>query len=371
MSGVREFRREDIPEVAKLWLKVFRSYEAAAPKALADYFEDIFFRSPWRDDKLPSLVYDDDAYGPLAFLGVMPRTMSFRGHPITVAVATQLAEDERARPAYAAVKLVKQFFAGPQDLSYSDGANESSERLWRASGGHVALLYSLDWTRVLRPAQFARVLLEPRPPFRRLAKLLPPLCSGFDALVLRSRLGSYWQPEPVSENHGDDEPADEILYSCVRQFSADRQLRPEYDLPSFRWLLSRAAEKKMYGKLRKRVVFGPAGAIEGWYLYYLKPGRVGEVLQFGGRPRSIPKVLDHLMSDAWRHGAVAVSGEMEPSFAKQLAKQRCSFAWTGGVLAQSKNPEIIQAIQAGDAFLSRLEGEWWARFSDPDWTASA
>jgi hypothetical protein len=40
------------------------------------------------------------------------------------------------------------------------------------------------------------------------------------------------------------------------------------------------------------------------------------------------------------------------------------------VLAQSRNPAILQAVQLGDAFLSRLEGEWWARFSDPDWNSS-
>jgi hypothetical protein len=34
---------------------------------------------------------------------------------------------------------------------------------------------------------------------------------------------------------------------------------------------------------------------------------------------------------------------------------------------QSKKPEVLSAIHRGDAFLTRLEGEWWARFSDPDW----
>ncbi|HEY1268923.1 MAG TPA: hypothetical protein VGH16_16825 [Candidatus Binatia bacterium] len=368
MSGIREFRREDIPDVAKLWLRVFRSYDGAAPAALSDYFEDIFFNSPWQDRKLPSLVYEDDASGPLAFLGVMPRKMVFRDQPVTVAVATQLAEDERARSAYAAVKLVKAYFSGPQDLSYSDGANDSSERLWRASGGDVALLYSLNWTRVLRPAQYARVLLERGKSSVPFAKMLPSASLMFDALVLRSRLAVYWKPE-VIQTGPVEEPGDEILLSCIRQFSADRGLRPEYDLETFRWLLKRADEKRMYGKLRKRVLRESNGEVAGWYLYYVEPGRVSEVLEFGGRPKSISKVLSHLIADAWNQGAVAISGEMEPRYARELGKERCQFVWTGGVLAQSRNAAILQAVQLGDAFLSRLEGEWWARFSDPGWTS--
>jgi hypothetical protein len=370
MSGVREFRREDIPDVAKLWLRVFRSYDGAAPAALNDYFEDIFFDSPWQERKLPSLVYEDDASGPVAFLGVMPRKMIFHNQPVTVAVATQLAEDERARSAYAAVRLVKSYFSGPQDLSYSDGANESSERLWRASGGNVALLYSFNWTRVLRPAQYARVLLERRKSSVPFARLLPPTSLAFDALVLRSRLSAYWKPESVHTGPV-EEPGDETLLSCVRQFSADCALRPEYDLEAFHWLLARAAEKRMYGKLRKRLVRENNGDIAGWYIYYVEPGRVSEVLQFGGRPKSISKVLNDLIADAWNQGAAAVSGEMEPRYVKELGKERCHFVWTGGVLAQSSNPAILQAVQLGDAFLSRLEGEWWARFSDPDWDSAS
>jgi hypothetical protein len=367
MGGVREFHQADIPAVADLWLRVFRGREGSASKALLDYFEEIFFKGPWLDPSLPSFVYEDDPHGIVGFLGVLPRRMTFGKQPVKVAVATQLAEDDNGRSAYAAVKLVKRFFAGPQDLSFSDGANEASERLWQASGGEVAVLYSLDWTRVLRPGQYARVLLEPRQvPF---AKILPPICLAFDTLVMRSRLGSYWQPEAVDSGLM-EEPTDEALLECVRQFSSDRALQPEYDLQGFRWLLKQAASKQMHGKLRKRIVREASGETAGWYLYYVKPGQVSEVLQFGGRPKAIRKVLSDLLADAWHHGAVAVSGEMEPRYVKELGKERCSFAWTGSVLAQSRRPEILQSIQLGDAFLSRLEGEWWARFSDPHWTAA-
>jgi hypothetical protein len=31
-------------------------------------------------------------------------------------------------------------------------------------------------------------------------------------------------------------------------------------------------------------------------------------------------------------------------------------------LVHSRDPEIMAAIHRGEAFLSRLEGEWWLRF---------
>ena len=68
-------------------------------------------------------------------------------------------------------------------------------------------------------------------------------------------------------------------------------------------------------------------------------------------------------------GAVAVSGQLDPRFTKTLAASRCDFDWSGfAVVAQSRNRELLNAIHEGDASLSRLEGEWWARFSDPEWS---
>jgi len=71
-------------------------------------------------------------------------------------------------------------------------------------------------------------------------------------------------------------------------------------------------------------------------------------------------------------GAVGVSGKLEFRYAKELAKARCGFVWPGyGTVVHSRNPELLNAIAHGDAFLSRLEGEWWARFSDPTPTRRA
>ncbi len=370
MDPIRAFRRDDIPGVARLWLRIFDERERRAPKALQDYFRDIFFDGPWVDPSLPSLVYEEQGLGIVGFIGVIPRRMTFNGQPVRVAVATQLMADERSR-SYPAVKLMRRFLDGEQDLSFSDGANDLAEKLWRACGGSVALLYSLKWTRILRPAQYARRLLcvHGRTWTSALAAAaLKPVCHALDALAARTEAGARWLPES-SNLLIDRDPQDETLFWCVNHLSGERALRPEYDIESFRWLLTRAADKQMHGTLRKAVVREPGGQIAGWYLYYLDPGGVGQVLQFGARPASVRRVLNSLFQEARSQGAVAVSGELEPRFMKEIATSRCEFTWPGyAVLAQSRNPDLLNAVHRGDAFLTRLEGEWWARFSDRMWS---
>jgi hypothetical protein len=369
MDAIRAFRREDIAQVASLWLRVFRQCAHGASTPLQQYFREIFFDSPWSDPGLPSLVYEEGSRGIVGFLGVVPRRMTFRGRPVRVAVATQLMVDERART-YPASKLMRRFLEGEQDLSFSDGANDQSEKLWCACGGSIALLHGLKWTRILRPAQYMRVQFKERAGSRGdawLSELLRPACHALDTLAAWTGPGSRWLPG-ASRLLIEDEPDDQTLLWCVEHLAGERALQPDYSLDAFRWLLARAAEKKMYGALRRAVVREPNGDIAGWYLYYFRRGAVSEVLQFGARRKRGAEVLNCLFYEARARGAVAISGGFEPRFAKELTAGRCQFSWPGcAVVVQSRNREIMDAVHQGDAHLSRLEGEWWARFSDAGW----
>jgi len=368
LDSVREFCRDDICQVAHLWLRVFHRSAARTAKPLEDYFRQIFFDNPWADEGLPSLVYEEPGRGITGFLGVIPRRMVFNGRRIRVAVASQLMVDGRAG-AYPAAQLMRRLFAGPQDLAFSDGANDFSERLWRACGGDVAMLYSLQWTRILRPILYARSLVRARGGwhYALAADALSPVCHALDALLARTGPGSRWLPDCGDCTIVDD-PADQGLYAQMRELAAGRRLQPGDDFESFRWLLRRAGEKKMYGDLRRAMVLGPGGEVLGWYLCYVKRGAAAQVLQFGARPRAVQKVLNCLLYRARQEGAVAISGELEPRYTRDLAASRCDFGWAGcAVVAHSRDPELLNAIHRGDAFVSRLEGEWWARFSDRGW----
>jgi hypothetical protein len=361
MGNVRTLSFDDLDEVSQLWAKVFAPRGAICLRSLERYLKEVFLFSPWSDRRLPSLVYEDKGQV-VGFLGVLPRRMDFSGTPVTVAVASQMLDPGKPRP-FAPIELLRRFFSGPQDLSFSDGANDVAHTLWESAGGSVAMLYSSVWTRVLRPAQYSIGLCEAKRLFHPLPRALRPFCRIFDGLVTRLNPSPYRVEAPeIGTAEAVDRPS--VLLDCIREFSANRMLRPEYDPSSFQWLIRHATAQKMHGDLQMEVVRGSAGENLGSYAYYVKSGRTAQVLHFAAKPRYRVHVLDHLFYRAHQKGAVAISGQLEPAFARLLSRNRCTFTWSGGVLIQSRNERLLNAIHHGDAFLSRLDGEWWMRFCD-------
>src|SRR5690349_15035049 len=153
MNRIRAFAPEDIPEVARLWLKVFRHTDQTPPESATRYFHQVFFDHPW-PASIPSLVYLSTNSRIIGFIGVLPRPMTLGGAPLRAAVSTQLMVDPESREPLAAIQLTKALIAGPQDLTYTDGSNEISARLWERAGGEVVPLKSLEWMRILRPTSF-------------------------------------------------------------------------------------------------------------------------------------------------------------------------------------------------------------------------
>jgi len=363
---VRVFRREDTGQTTDLWLRAFRGQQRASSQALRDYFQLIFLGAPWRDEALPSLVYEE-AGRIVGFLGVMPRRMRFHGKPVRVAVVTQIMADAQAKNRYAALALARRCLAGPQDLTLGDGSNEAADRLWRGFGAEIARLYNLNWLRLLRPFQHLAELARERRGWAALASSFALACRAADA-VLALGPGSLRLPARDDGLVAEDAtPA--VLARGIRELAADRALAPEVEPVALGWLLERAGEKGVHGALVRRVLRERDGAIAGWYLFYARRGGVAQVLQVAARPARISDVLHRLFRETRQQGAVAVTGQVDPRYMINYAAAGCRFAWPGySVVAHSRRPEMMAAIHRGDAWLTRLEGEWWARFSDPCWS---
>jgi hypothetical protein len=114
-------------------------------------------------------------------------------------------------------------------------------------------------------------------------------------------------------------------------------------------------------------VLRAGGALAGWHLWFLRPGgpggRVAEAVQVGATEEAALDVVDHLLADARRRGAVAVAGRLEPALMPALSERLSLFHRGRGpswLLAHSRDERILRAVHVGDAFLTRLEGEWWA-----------
>src|SRR5437870_12027031 len=90
----------------------------------------------------------------------MPRRMSFNGRQITISVSSQFIVDPDSRSELAGVQLLKTHLTGPSDLTLTDEANNISRKLWEGLGGDTAPLFSIQWTRLLRPCRYAVSLVE-------------------------------------------------------------------------------------------------------------------------------------------------------------------------------------------------------------------
>jgi hypothetical protein len=359
---VRPFVEADIPLVAELHRRVFRTGDAPSAdleRRYRTYLRGIFLNNPWYDEEMSPLVYEDADGSIAGFLGVMPRRMSIRGRPIQAAVSSQFIVEPGRRSTMAAVHLMKTFMSGPQDVSIADEANYQSRKLWESLGGATALLHSVHWARLLRPAQFG-LLKVGKGTSLGTASLVGPVCRLVDGVAARLPRSPF---RHAATSLSSEELDVETLLACLSDCSDRLALRPEYDARSLRWLLGCLVPAEGEGSLHKALVRDATGQVLGWYLYYADPAGLGEAIHIGARHESIQAVLEHLFQDAWRRGVVALSGRLEPRFTTDFAHTYCLFhprlCWT---LVHSRDAEVLQAIHSGDAMLTRLEGEWCMHF---------
>lgn len=355
-EGVRPLRREDIPHVAELYERVFGRRGRPSPRTFESYLLEIFFRHPWYDDALPSLVYE--RHGRIiGCLGVMPRRMLFHGRSVQAAITHHFMVEPGSRSTLAGLQLAQAFLSGPQELSLAEGS-DPSRKIWEGCGGATSLLYSLHWTRPLRPARYAVSFLKRRGLSNAFASILTPICALLDAVARRAPLKPFRLSMPSVSGEALDVGT---LRACLAEYSLGRSLQPAYDERSLRWLMELLDQKKGRGTFQKVAVRNGAREIIGWYLYYLNPGGVSDVVHMAARPQAVHLVLDHLFYHAWRGGAAAVSGQFDPAFFHALSNQYCLFHHCNGawMLVHAKDATLLQAIDRGDAWLTRLEGEWW------------
>ena len=282
MSRVRPLHAGDLPALAALWIRAFQ--RPGTPSGVARYFHEVFLAHPLSGDDPASLVHEDDAGAVVGFVGALPRRMVFRGRPIRAVVATQLMVDPERLRRGVALDLLRALFSGPQELTFCDGANERTRRVWERSGGEAARLYSLEWQRVLRPAGYLRQRVA-RAGAVPAARAAAPFCSAVDAIA--GRLEPLHRAVAIGLPFGRPRArlVDEEL-TCAPVLAlmdeAPPNLRPSYDAASLSWLLDQAARTRGHGPLRRRVCRDVRGEPMGWYVHYAKPGSIARVLQFGG-----------------------------------------------------------------------------------------
>jgi hypothetical protein len=343
----------DAGALAALHTRVHPHSAWRSPAAYASYALEMLFRNPWVDPEIPSWAAEEDGRL-VGFLGVVPRRMLFGHRAIRLAVGCQLMVDPDKRASFVALELLRRLFGGPQDLTVADGANDASRGLWEASGGIASALHSLHWVQLLRPAQALLQLAGNR--LRGLSVIANPVAAFADACMARLA------PLKLQPGLREGELNAQTLHEALRQVQS-YALRPHYDVAALEWLLAEAAAKRRHGELQGAIVHDRAGRLIGWFLYYLN-GALSQVLQLGARRGCLDMLLEQLAHHARSRGARALEGRMEPSLTVPLRGRRVLMQnraiWT---LLHARDQSVLVPFLRGDAFFSRLEGEWWMRFA--------
>lgn len=358
MAEIRPLERSDLPEVANLYEHVARSGSREAPAGLPGYFEDTFLDYPWADPEIPSLVYVDDGQI-TGFLGSNVRRFTYDGDPIRLAVSGQLVTDPAVRSRAAGAFLLRRFLDGPQDLTITDTASDQARRIWEGLGGETLHIGSIGWARVFSPLRSVWDFKTRRGGgVGRMTPVLRPVLSAVDAagsLVARRTL-------KVSVPEGSTEQLTaEAMGEHVAAVAKPYRLRPAYDEPQgTAWLLEQIAKVVPRGELIARLVRNAEGRVQGWFVYYHRPGGIAQTLDVAAAANDVGDVLDALLADAHGRGAVAVQGRVEPHLLERLSERRALFHKSGYLpLIHSSRPELLHAIHSGRALLTRLAGEWW------------
>jgi hypothetical protein len=355
MDSIRPVEIEDLPAIASLIELAFRSGSAEPARGLTDYLHRILVDHPWVDRDIPSLVSVDEHGRIVGCLCSHVRRFLLDGRAIRVAVSGQLVVSPEARGRATGAFLMKRYFEGPQDVTFTDTASKLVKRLWEGMGGDEHHLGRIGWVRTFAPTSFAAAhLLRDRPLLARVARPVSLVIDGLATLVAGRNLATHppgLRSEPLT-------PA--ALVEAFPRLAGRARIRPDYDQLFLEWLFRTLGAAPSRGLPTGFLLRDRAGDLVGSYLYFLKPGGISQVVLVIANDGTAPHVLDHLFHHARTHGSAALQGRVESSLLEALSERHCVFHPAGyRVLVHARERTFIDALRSGDAIFTRLDGDWW------------
>lgn len=356
MPRIRPATPADLAEITAIRRLSFRNSRHESDESLKRYLSDVFFDNPWEGDTPPSLVFEDDDARILGFLGCINRPLRYRGERITMGALSHFMVHPESRGKGVGRRLMEHFLNGPQDLFWSDVANDATRAVWTASGGTTARLHCLHWNRTLQPVRQGSAYIAGGLPSRVALRALRPVFNVIDAVVVRRKTGRFSLGTPEGRLEA-FEPA-RVVQSAGTVFPTG-VVQPEYTEASFAWLLGQLRDKPGIGDLETAMIV-ERGEVTGWLIWYSRRGGVGRVVQIASRPERASNTITHLLHAAAARGVVTLEGRIDPTLFGPLTDAGAVFRredpW---VMVHSRHAGLLAAVQGGDALLTRLDGEWW------------
>ncbi len=363
MSKVRTFEAADLDDVANLFQRLLRKTSQPANHDLRSYFRQIFLDNARPEPAFRSRVHLRDDGSVSGFIGVLPVSMQFKDRQILALDCGSFVSDDRDVDPFAGARLLRDVLSGPQDLSFTETANDISTEMWKSMRATVLGSYSLGWLRILRPASFA---IEAATNHMRALKVMRPFGQAFDGVLSRALGPSSWLgyertpgkadaflTEPIS-----DSDFAELLPGLLTQYA----IRPVWSNGQLEAMLQHATRKRNYGERHQRAVKNRGGKIIGLYLFYGNKGDIGRTVQVVSEPGLESIVIDCLLRDASALGLVAIRGASQPSIIQAMIGKKCAFVPSAATIVHTHDRELLEALKSGQAFINGLVGEGWTRF---------
>ncbi|UJW84819.1 GNAT family N-acetyltransferase [Devosia sp. SL43] len=352
-SGTTPLQLRDAAEVAGLFYRAFRDGRTP-PDEFVDYFRESFFGSPTYDQALGGLVHRGDEGAIDGALLVIPMRVVVHGRLMTGRLMSNYMTDPGKRTKGGA-EMVLTIRARNQDFCFSDSANPVSADHWKAVGGHVLPIQSLDFRRVFRPVGWMAMRLTQRLP-KSIGRLLQAATCPLDA-VLRWIVPRLGADGPIGSRI---EIADFVTLApgLVERFAVHPAWQPE----ELGWLLDMAARNIINGPLHLREVRDGKGHLAGALVFYARPGGTARVLNILSRRGREELVVGALLAELDAMGCLAVEGMAQPFLMEALSRQAgMGFVPRGAYCISTRHAEIVDAAKRGDVYLGGLMGEDWSR----------
>jgi len=349
---IMPMHKADIPEVAAIFYRAFRRAGRHPGTEFHAYLERSFFGSPCYDPAEGGMVHrGSDGMIDSALL-VIPMQVSVHGRLITGRLMSNYMTDPQRRTRGGA-DMVLTIRARNQEFCFSDSANEVSAGHWKAVGGKVLPIYSLDWRVVFRPAGWLASRARARLPLG-LHRLASMLMRPVDAVLGRRTPAGYaGRAEPMSRQ-------DFIAAAprLVERFA----IHPVWAPAELGWLLDMAALNTVDGPLQLLAVRDDAGSLLGCCVFYARAGGVAKVLNILTHQRHEAIVVGLLLAHLDAMGCVAARGMAQPFLMQALGLQKgMAFLPRGAYCISTRHADIVDAALKGDCYLGGLMGEDWSR----------
>jgi hypothetical protein len=348
MATIRPFEAEDVPVVAGLMRANMRDWRRDEEFLVRTLVDD-----PWVDEELPSLVAVDEDEQVIGFVGSQVRRMVLDDRPIRGVCVAHLVVAPGKRAGAAGALLLSKLLAGPQELSFSDSANEAVVRMWRAFGGYVDHARVCDWMLVLRPARWFAGVAGAVARRRSVGRQEVPV--GALPLHAVPGLGRGAKPQDggdVSSETATSAAIVETLPATTRGY----KLRVAYDEAHLEHMVSMV--EAGLAPLTRRIVRRGDRPI-GWYAYLTMPGGVRRVLHLSAPEREADAVLNRLMEDAKADGGSVLTGRLSPGLEGVLHSRLAVLGFARKPVVHSHDPELRALAGTGASLITQLDSEWY------------